>query len=116
MTPGLLTAGNGQSWENELVAALDRPGSGMTVVRRCVDIADVLTAATTGQASVVVLSAELRRLDTEAVQRLGSAGVAIVAIYPAGEERIVGRLDTPVADGLARFFRCEPNGLSGFPL
>ena len=56
MNPGLLTAGNGQSWENELVAALDRPGAAMTVIRRCVDIADVLTAATTGQASVVVLS------------------------------------------------------------
>ncbi len=78
MNPGLLTAGNGQSWENELVAALDRPGAAMTVIRRCVDIADVLTAATTGQASVVVLSAELRRLDTDAVQRLTGPGVAVV--------------------------------------
>jgi Flp pilus assembly CpaE family ATPase len=91
MNPGLLTAGNGQSWENELVAALDRPGAAMTVIRRCVDIADVLTAATTGQASVVVLSAELRRLDTDAVQRLGASGVAIVAVYPVGEDRMVGR-------------------------
>ncbi len=93
MTPGLLTAGNGQSWENELVAALDRPGSAMTVIRRCVDVADVLTASTTGQAAVVVLSAELRRLDTDAVQRLTSAGVAVVGIYPAGEERVMARLE-----------------------
>lgn len=93
MNPGLLTAGNGQSWENELVTALDRPGSAMTVVRRCVDVADVLTAATTGQASVVVLSAELRRLDTDAVQRLVAAGVAVVGIYPAGDERVMGRLE-----------------------
>ena len=93
MNPGLLTAGNGQSWENELVAALDRPGSAMTVIRRCVDVADVLTAATTGQASVAVLSAELRRLDTDAVQRLAAAGVAVVGIYPAGEERMMGRLE-----------------------
>ena len=93
MNPGLLTAGNGQSWENELVAALDRPGSAMTVVRRCVDVADVLTAATTGQASVAVLSGELRRLDTDAVQRLAAAGVAVVGIYPAGEERVMGRLE-----------------------
>lgn len=93
MNPGLLTAGNGQGWENDLVAALDRPGSGMTVIRRCVDIADVLSAATTGQAAVVVLSAELRRLDTEAVQRLSSSGVAVVGIYPAGEDRIRSRLE-----------------------
>jgi len=92
MNSGLLTAGNGQGWENDLVAALDRPGSGMTVVRRCVDVADVLTAATTGQASVVVLSAGLRRLDTEVVQRLDAAGVAIVGIYPAGEDRIKARM------------------------
>ena len=91
MNPGLLTAGNGQSWENDLVAALGRPGSGMTVIRRCVDIADVL-AATTGQASVVVLAGELRRLDTEAMQRLTAAGVAVVGIYPAGDERVKGRL------------------------
>ena len=93
MTPGLLTAGNGQTWENELVAALDRPGSAMSVVRRCVDVADVLTAATTGQAAVVVLSAELRRLDTEAVQRLRASGVAVVGIYPAGDERVMARLE-----------------------
>ncbi|SDO26922.1 Flp pilus assembly protein, ATPase CpaE [Nakamurella panacisegetis] len=93
MSSGLLTAGNGQNWENDLVAALDRPGAGMSVVRRCVDIADVLTAATTGQAAAVVLSGELRRLDTEAVQRLTAAGVAVVAIYPASEPRIRTRLE-----------------------
>lgn len=93
MNTGLLTAGNGQSWENDLVAALDRPGSGMSVIRRCVDIADVLTAATTGQASVVVLSAELRRLDTEALQRLAAAGVAVVGIYPAADPRVKVRLE-----------------------
>ncbi len=93
MIPGLLTAGNGQSWENDLVAALDRPGSAMTVILRCVDIADVLTAATTGRASAVVLSAALRRLDTEAVQRLAASGVAIVGIYPAGDDRVRDRLE-----------------------
>jgi MinD-like ATPase involved in chromosome partitioning or flagellar assembly len=92
MNSGLLTAGNGQGWENDLVAALDRPGSGMTVVRRCVDVADVLTAATTGQASVVVLSTGLRRLDTEVVQRLDAAGLAIVGIYPPGDDRTKARM------------------------
>lgn len=93
MSSGLLTAGNGQTWENDLVAALDRPGSGMSVIRRCVDIADVLTAATTGQASAVVLSGGLRRLDTEVVQRLTAARVAVVGIYPAGEPGVKGRLE-----------------------
>ncbi len=92
MSKGLLTAGSGQSWENELVAALDRPGSPMTVLRRCVDIADVLALATTGQACVAVVSADLRRLDTEAVSRLQSSGVAVVGVHPAADENARLRL------------------------
>ncbi len=93
MTSGLLTAGSGQSWENDLVAALDRPGAPLTVLRRCVDIAEVLAEAGTGTAAVVVVSADLRRLDTEAVHRLITAGVAIVAIYPAADLRAPVRLE-----------------------
>ena len=90
---GLLTAGSGQGWENELVAALDRPGSSMTVLRRCVDIGDVLAVATTGQAAVAIVSADLRRLDTEAVARLRTSGVAVVGVHPAGDERARARLE-----------------------
>lgn len=90
---GVLTAGSGQTWENDLVAALDRPGTGLTVVRRCVDIADVLAVAATGQVSVVLVAAGLRRLDMDAVQRLVAAGVAVVAIYPAGDQRSAERLE-----------------------
>ena len=90
---GLLTAGSGQGWENELVAALDRPGSPMTVLRRCVDIGDVLAIATTGQAAVAIVSADLRRLDTEAVTRLRASGVAVVGVHPAADERARARLE-----------------------
>ena len=93
MSSGVLTAGNGQTWENDLVAALDRPGTGLTVVRRCVDIADVLAVAATGQVSVVLLSAGLRRLDMDAVQRLVASGVAVIAIHPAGDQRSRERLE-----------------------
>ncbi len=93
MSTGLLTAGSGQSWENELVAALDRPGSPMTVLRRCVDIGDVLAIATTGQAAVAVVAADLRRLDTEAVDRLRLSGVAVVGVCPPADQRSRDRLD-----------------------
>lgn len=92
MSQGLLTAGSGQGWENELVAALDRPGSPMTVLRRCVDIGDVLAVATTGQAAVAVVSADLRRLDTDAVTRLRTSGVGVVGVHPAGDENARTRL------------------------
>lgn len=93
MSSGLLTAGSGQRWENELVAALDRPGAPLTVIRRCVDIADVLAEAATGTVVVVVVSADLRRLDTEAVRRLAVGGVAVVAVYPGGDTRAPVRLE-----------------------
>ena len=93
MSTGLLTAGSGQGWENELVAALDRPGSPMTVLRRCVDIGDVLAIATTGQAAVAIVSADLRRLDTEAVTRLRASGVAVVGVHPAADQRARARLE-----------------------
>ena len=103
MSSGLLTAGSGQRWENELVAALDRPGAPLTVIRRCVDIADVLAEAATGTVVVVVVSADLRRLDTEAVRRLTVGGVAVVAVYAGGDTRAPLRLerigiDVTVAD------------------
>ena len=93
MSTGLLTAGSGQSWENDLVAALDRPGAAMTVLRRCVDIGDVLAMATTGQAAVAVISADLRRLDTEAVTRLHAAGVAVVGVHSGTDARAGARLE-----------------------
>ena len=93
MSTGLLTAGSGQGWENDLVAALDRPGSSMTVVRRCVDIGDVLALATTGQAAVAIVSADLRRLDTEAVTKLRATGVAVVGVHPAADQRARTRLE-----------------------
>ena len=93
MVTGLLTAGSGQNWENDLVAALGRPGSAMTVLRRCVDIGDVLAVATTGQAAVAIVSADLRRLDTEAVARLRTSGVAVVGVCSATDPRSRERLD-----------------------
>ncbi|TKV61503.1 chromosome partitioning protein [Nakamurella flava] len=92
MSTALVTAGSGQNWENELVAALDRPGASMTVLRRCVDLGDVLAIAGTGQAAVAVLAAGLRRLDTEAVTRLRAAGVAVVGVHPVGDTAARERL------------------------
>jgi len=103
MTSGVLTAGSGQPWENELVAALGRPGAALTVVRRCVDVGELLAVAGTGQAAVVVIAAGLRRLTSDAIQRLTSAGVAVVGVYPAADDRSRSRLErmgvpTVVAD------------------
>jgi MinD-like ATPase involved in chromosome partitioning or flagellar assembly len=88
----VFTAVTGAAWESELVGALDRADHGVTVVRRCVDVSELVAAAATGTGQAALLSAELRRLDGEAIARLGAAGVAVVGLVEPGDERAAERL------------------------
>jgi MinD-like ATPase involved in chromosome partitioning or flagellar assembly len=92
MTLQVFTAVTGAPWESELVGALDRADHGVTVVRRCVDVAELLAAAATGTGQAALLSADLRRLDGDAVSRLAAAGVAVVGLVEPGDQRAVDRL------------------------
>jgi MinD-like ATPase involved in chromosome partitioning or flagellar assembly len=92
MAVPVLTAVSDALWESQLVAALERGAHGVTVVRRCVDLADLLATAATGQARAVLLSADLRRLDRDALTRLAIAGVAVVGLVPPGDEDAERRL------------------------
>ncbi len=88
----VLTAVTGATWEADLVGELDRADHGVTVVRRCVDLAELLAAAAAGTARAALLSAELRRLDREAVSRLHAAGIAVVGLVDPGDEVAENRL------------------------
>ena len=88
----VLTAVSDARWEAALVAALERGDLGVAVVRRCVDLADLLATASTGSARAALLSADLRRLDREALGRLAVAGVAVVGLVPPGDEDAERRL------------------------
>jgi MinD-like ATPase involved in chromosome partitioning or flagellar assembly len=88
----VFTAVTGAAWESELVGALDRADHGVTVVRRCVDVSELLAAAATGTGQAALLSAELRRLDGDAIARLDAAGVAVVGLVEPGDERAAERL------------------------
>jgi DNA-binding NarL/FixJ family response regulator len=88
----VFTAVTGAAWESQLVGALDRADHGVTVVRRCVDVSELLAAAATGTGQAVLLSGELRRLDADAVTRLDAAGVAVVGLVEPGNDRAVERL------------------------
>ena len=92
MAVPVLTAVSDAVWEAALVAAFERGDLGVEVVRRCVDLADLLATASTGQAAAVVLSADLRRLDRAALGRLAVAGVAVVGLAPPGDEPAEARL------------------------
>jgi MinD-like ATPase involved in chromosome partitioning or flagellar assembly len=89
----VLTAIVNSSLEAALVAGFARPDLGITVVRRCVDLVELLSAAAAGTARVALLSSDLRGLDRESLAELGSHGVSVVGLA-AGEagERLLHQL------------------------
>jgi MinD-like ATPase involved in chromosome partitioning or flagellar assembly len=91
MSLPVLTAVTDPRWEADIVAALAREEA-VRVVRRCVDIADLLAAAAAGLARAVLLSADLRRLDRDVLTRLAVVGVAVVGLVPPGDEAAERRL------------------------
>jgi MinD-like ATPase involved in chromosome partitioning or flagellar assembly len=88
----VLTAMPGAAWETGLVAELERAEHGVAVVGRCVDLPELLSVAATGTARAVLLSADLARLDREAVGRLAGSGVVAVGLVAAGDEHAEARL------------------------
>lgn len=88
----VLTAVTGAQWESDLVSSLEHSPLGLDVVRRCVDLPDLLATAASGQARAVLLSADLRRLDRDSVARLLSAGVAVVGVVTPGDQEGEERL------------------------
>lgn len=92
MTIPVLTAVSGAAWEAQLVQALERSDLGVTVVRRCVDVADLLATAATGTARAALVASDLRRLDREALARLAGAGLAVVGVVADADDDAAQRL------------------------
>lgn len=88
----ILTAVSDARWEAALVQAFETTDLGVSLVRRCVDLADLLATAAAGTAQAVLVSSDLRRLDRDALGRLASARVAVVALVPPGDEDAERRL------------------------
>jgi Flp pilus assembly CpaE family ATPase len=82
----VLSAAEGAAWEAALIAQLAGGDAELQVVRRCVDIVELLAVAAAGQAVAALVDAQLRRLDTDAVDRLSAAGVAVVGVTQPGLE------------------------------
>ncbi|HYN30268.1 MAG TPA: hypothetical protein VES95_10430 [Dermatophilaceae bacterium] len=83
MSAGILTAVS-HRLEADLVSGLEDTPQ-VRVVRRCADLAELLSAAATGVAEVAVVSPDLRGLDREAVRQLAGHGVRVAALV-AGED------------------------------
>lgn len=72
-------------WEGRMVEIVDRL-PGVTVGRRCADLADLLAAASAGHGDVALVSGGLRGLDRDAIRHLVDHGVRVVGASRDGEE------------------------------
>ena len=88
----VLAAAAGSAWEVGLIDELEGSDHGVTVVRRCSDLAELLSVAAAGTGRAVLLSADLRQLDRDAVARLRTAGVAAVGLVDPGDGHAAERL------------------------
>ena len=78
---GVLLALSGD--DADLLRAIDTRGSGLRVVRRCADTAELLSAAMAGLATLVVADTEFDELDRSVLDRLEHAGVTGIILAPA---------------------------------
>ncbi len=79
----VLLALSGLAAETEVVAVLAAPASGVHIVRRCVDVVDLMSAAATGSAGLAVIGPDLIRIGCEGVTRLTALGVQVLGLVEA---------------------------------
>ncbi|MDN4172446.1 hypothetical protein QWY28_05790 [Nocardioides sp. SOB77] len=78
----VLLVGVGAAWESDALRRFDGRRD-VVVLKRCVDVDDLLAAASAGQADVAVVGIDAPGLDAAAVDHLRHHGVQPVAVVPA---------------------------------
>ena len=110
MAVPVLLAVTGAPWEADVVRRAER-APGIRIVRRCVDIADVMAAAASGQARAVLIAEDLPRLTSDAVAALHARQIAVLALVdpsdtgePSGGEDRLSRM------GIERILPADVSG------
>ena len=102
----VLIAAGGAPWEVDALRVLSAAATRVVVLKRCLDLPDLLATAATGQAQVVVVSGELRGLDADSLARLARVGAGVVVVGPASDPALLtmpavsGLVGTDVSDAL----------------
>ena len=79
----VLIVAAGAAWESPLLEVLGGR-SGVVVLRRCVDVDDLLAASSAGQADVAVVALDAPGLDQAALDLLRRHEVHVVAVAGPG--------------------------------
>ncbi|HEX6150616.1 hypothetical protein [Nocardioides sp.] len=81
----VLVLAAGATWESRALTGLSERDD-VVVLKRCVDVGDLLATATAGQADVALVALDAPGLDRDAVDHLRGHGVRPVAVLPAGPD------------------------------
>ncbi|MDX6308971.1 MAG: hypothetical protein QOI06_2017 [Nocardioidaceae bacterium] len=102
MSTGVLVAVGAVRFESDVLTAAAQ--SGLHVVRRCVDVADLMATAATRQAGVALVSTSLGGIDTEVVARLRDEHIEVVGVAssePSPDATVLHGLGVDVVVGVA---------------
>lgn len=86
----MLVAAGRADWEPRALQALTAVG--IVVLKRCVDLPDLLGSAATGQADVAVIAGDLAGLDSDAINQLRHHGVRPLTLLPDADHAVTERL------------------------
>lgn len=76
----VLLAADASSWEQAALQSITSARPGLVLVKRCLDLTDLLGSAVTGVAHVAVVSDRLGGLDADSIGSLARHGVRVVAV------------------------------------
>jgi len=89
--PVLLAAG-GAAWEAQALDVLADRVTRLVLLKRCLDLSDLLASATTGAASVAVIDSNVVGLDSDTVRALKRDGVSVVVVHDGSSRERLDRL------------------------
>jgi len=81
----VLVAASGASWEARALQQLGTGAPGIVVLKRCVDLNDLLASAATGQAQVSLVAYGLPGMDADSVDHLRRSGLSVVVVAEPAE-------------------------------
>lgn len=85
----VVLAAAGAGWEIDAVRELESARD-LVLVRRCVDVAELIAVAQAGGVSVAAVDLSVPGLDLEAVRAVQAAGVTLVGLGPADRAEALG--------------------------
>ncbi|AYY12075.1 chromosome partitioning protein [Actinobacteria bacterium YIM 96077] len=88
----VLTAVSAAGWDAQLVKTLEIAPGRIAVVRRCVDVAELLATVGAGIGQAVLLGEDMRHLDRETVSSLRRSRVGVIGVRPPGDTGVDARL------------------------